>query len=337
MIRKRVWVSGALLIAAVLIIIGWEKAIKPRSEKKVEQSSKVFSGLDLNQARKLEISKGAKTDILSLRGSQWVVETEGGYQADGEAVNKALEALKKLNCATEAASGPSEFARFELARDQALQVKIYTSKAEPAAQLFIGKRGATYASSYFRKEGDDRVCLAYENLITIFDRGSDTWRDKKIMEFAPTDCKTLKIEDGVTVVWLDKDAKESKWVVMEAQSRLPAQSWAVDGICQSLSKLKTQGFPLVSAQEAGLEKPARKITATLVGGKNYTLMLGLSVKGKDNFYAKRQDLPVIFELSNWQISSLFKKKDELLEKPSPEETAPEPAPGTPPMPQVPNP
>jgi hypothetical protein len=101
---------------------------------------------------------------------------------------------------------------------------------------------------------------------------------------------------------------------LEDQTKKPAAAWAVDGICQTLSKLKTQGFPTASIQEAGLEKPTKTITVNLTGGKSFALSVGLPAKTKDNFYVKRNDQPNIFELSSWQLASLFKKKDDLTEK-----------------------
>jgi len=330
MSQKRVWISGALLLAAIILIIGWEEGLKPRTEKKASESTRVFPGFDAKLVKKIELTRGSKKDILSTRDSSWVVETEAGYQADAEGITKVLESVKKLACGTEVASGQEQFSRFDLDKDKALELKLYGGKNQVLADFYIGKRGTTYSSSYFRKEGDNKICLAYENLTTIFDRTNDTWRDKNILNFTAADCKTLKIEDGATITWLDKNLQENKWEMLEAQNKKPAASWAVDGICQTLSKLKTQAFPMVTPAEAGLEKAAKKITVTLVGGNQYTLLVGLEVKGTQNYYVKRQDQPNIFELSNWQINSLFKKKDELLEKTiegqqlPPEENAPTP-------------
>jgi hypothetical protein len=327
--RQRVWIAGSLLVIAILCIIGWEKGLKPRSEKKISESSKVFPGFEPKLVKKIELARGSKKDILSARDSNWVVESEAGYQADAEGITKALESVKKLSCGTEVASGQEQFGRFDLDKENALEVKLYGEKNKLLADFYIGKRGATYSSSYFRKEGDDRICLAYENLITIFDRTNDTWRDKNILNFSAADCKTLKIADGETVIWLDKNLQENKWEMLEAQNKKPAASWAVDGICQTLSKLKTQGFPMVSPAQAGLEKTTKKITVSLVGGNQYTLLVGLEAKDTHNYYVKREDQPNIFELSSWQINSLFKKKDELLEK-TIEETEPKDKTPTPP-------
>jgi len=341
MIRERVWVSGALLILAVLLIIGWEKGLKPRRELKQEQSSQTFSSLDPKSAKKIEISRGEKKDILSKHDNSWVVETDQGYPADGEAIDKALAAAKKLNCNQEVATGESDYPRFDLEKDKALEVKIYGGSDKPVTDFFVGKRGSTYDSSYFRKADDQKICLAYENLITSFDRTNDSWRDKNILNFTVTDCKTLTSQDGATVLWLDKDLKANKWELLEAQNRKLAATWAVDGICQTLAKLKTQGFPMTPPQDAGIQNSTKKITVTLVGGANYTLIVGSPSKGKDNYFVKREDVPAVYELTQWQVNSLFKKRDELVEKLAVEPNSQKgstaaPAPETPPVPAPPN-
>ena len=337
MIRQRVFVSGALLIVAIGLIIGYEKGYKPRSEKKREQSSQAYGNFDLKKVKRVEITRGEKKDILASVANGWVVETEANYPADSDAVDKALKAAKKLNCGSEVASGDEQLKRFDLDKEKAMEVRLLDEKSKPLADFFVGKRGPTYSSSYFRKAEDKKVCLAYENLIALFDRTNDTWRNKGIFDFNAADCKTLKIEDGSTVIWLDKQAPDNKWVLLEAQNKIPAASWAIDGICQTLAKLKTEAFPTVSLAQAGLEKPTKKVTVKLAGGNSFELQVGIQIKEKQSYYVKRLDQPNVFELSQYQVQNLFKKKEELTEKtmegqalPPPEQAPPNLPPQAPP-------
>ena len=338
MIRQRVFVSGALLIAAIGLIIGYEKGYKPRSEKKREQSSQAYGDFDLKKIKRVEITRGEKKDILAAVANGWVVETESNYPADSEAVDKALKAAKKLSCGSEVASGDEQLKRFDLDKEKAMEVRLLDEKSQPLADFYVGKRGPTYSSSYFRKAEDKKVCLAYENLIALFDRTNDTWRDKNIFSFNAADCKTLKIEDGSTVLWLDKQAPDNKWVLLDAQNKIPAAAWTVDGICQTLAKLKTEAFPTVSLAQAGLEKPTKKVIVKLAGGNSFELQVGLQIKEKQSYYVKRSDQPNIFELNQYQVQNLFKKKEELTEKtmegqalPPPEQNPPNlPPPQAPP-------
>lgn len=321
MIRRRVHVSGALLVLAIILIIGYEKGYKPRAEKKREQSGQAYGNFDVKKVKRIEITRGEKKDILAGVANGWVVETEANYPADSEAVDKALKAAMKLSCGSEVASGDDQLVRFELEKDKAMEVRLLDEKSKPLADFYVGKKGPTYSSSYFRKADDKKVCLAYENLIALFDRTSDTWRDKNIFNFNPADCKTLKIEDGATVLWLDKNAENGKWFILEAQNKIPAASWAIDGICQALSKLKTEAFPNVSYQQAGLETPKKKLIIKFAGGNNSELQVGLQVKGQQAFYVKRADQAHVFQLSQYQVEGLFKQKDELVDK-APEGQAP---------------
>jgi hypothetical protein len=324
MIKQRVYVSGVLLLIAVGLIISYEKGFKPRAEKKREQSSQTYGSFDLKKIKRVEITRGEKKEILASVANGWVVETESNYPADSDAVDKALKAAKKLNCANEVAAGDDQLSRFELEKAKALEVRLLDDKSQPIADFFVGKRGPTYSSSYFRKAEDKKVCLVNENLIALFDRTNDTWRDKGIFDFNAADCKSLKLEDGATVIWLDRNAQDNKWVLLEAQNKIPAASWAIDGICQSLSKLKTEGFPNVTPAQAGLEKPSKKVVVKLAGGNSFELDIGLAIKDKQSYYVKRLDQANIFQLGQYQVQSLLKKRDELVEKSSGGQTLPPP-------------
>jgi hypothetical protein len=332
MIKQRVFISGALMLVAIVLIIGYETGYKPRSEKKREESSQSYGNFDVKKVKRIEITRGEKKDILAGVANGWVVETEANYPADSEAVDRALKAAKKLSCGSEVASGDDQLSRFELEKGKAMEVRLLDDKSQPLADFFVGKRGTTYSSSYFRKAEDKKVCLAYENLTALFDRTNDTWRDKNIFNFNAADCKTLKIEDGATVVWLDKNASDNKWVMLEAQNKIPAGSWTVDGICQTLAKLKTEAFPNLSLAQAGLEKPTKKITVKLTGGNSFELQVGLQIKEKQAYYVKRADQPNIFQLSLYQVQNLFKKKEELTEKTMEGQALPPPEQATPNLP-----
>jgi len=313
MIQQRVWLSGSLLVLAIIAIIAYETGLKPGLEKRKEKSTLSYPKLDISRVKKIELSRENKKDLLVFSGSNWLVETENNYPADPEGVEKLLEASKALVCNEQITSSEKELERFDLTEDKALSVKLLDDKSDTLAHFYIGKRGTTYSSSYFRKAQDNTICLTFQNLITIFDRSTDTWKDKAIYRFNASDCKTLEIQDGATIFTLAKDLKENKWEILDKTGQYPARQWAVEGICQTLSKIQTQDFYQIPLKDAGLDKPKRKISLELVGDKKYTLLIGAKVKNKNYYYAKSEAQGTIFSLSEWQINSLFKKKEELIE------------------------
>ncbi len=317
--KQRVWISGGLLIVAVAAIFIYELALQPRAEKSKSASSLSFPGFNPDQVKRIEISRQAgRKDTLTRRDSGWAVENEGNFAADSEAAQKLLDTTKKLACNQEVSNTESEFDRFDLGPDKALEVKLIGDK-DTLADFFVGKRGTAYNSSYYRKADDKKVCLVFENLTTTFDRANDSWKDKGIFDFTAADCKGLQVQDGTTSYTLEKNLKENKWEFVAGKEHKPAALWAVDGICQTLSKLKTSSFPEVSLEEAGLIQPSKSVAISLVGGKNLTLLVGAKIKDKTDYYAKRPDRDTIYQLGEWQVNSLFKKQHELVEQ----EEAPE--------------
>jgi len=49
-------------------------------------------------------------------------------------------------------------------------------------------------------------------------------------------------------------------------------------------------------------------------GNNYTILVGDPLKDKEETYLKREDQPIIYAISNYTLSAIFKKRDDLVEK-----------------------
>jgi len=314
MIRLRVWISGALLLLAVVIIFSYELLLKPRAEERREKSAIVFPNFVPEKVAKIEISRGEKKDVLVKKDDKWLVESEDNYPADPDAVDKIIKQTKELTCSQVVSTSKKQFDRFDLTKEKALEVKFLDKDSKLLAHFFIGKRGPTYSSSYFRKADEAKTCLAYKNLVSSFDKTNDTWKDKAIFRFNADECKKLVLQDGNTVITLEKDFKEKKWFLVKGEEKKLAKEWVVDGICQTLSRLRTQDFPKINARRAGLNKPQKKITAFLPGEKEYTLFVGKKVKDKDQYYVQRKDWEQIFVIEDWQLNSLFKKEKDLVEE-----------------------
>lgn len=326
--RPRIWIAGGLLLIVIAVILVNKFALQPGAEKRKTESALSFPGFNSDQVKRIEISREERKDVLIKNDNNWAVENEGNFPADPEGVQKLLEAAQKLTCNQEVSSSEKELSRFDLTKDQALEVKMIGGQ-ETLANLYVGKRGTSYTSSYFRKADENKICLTYQNLTSVFDRTNDSWKDKSIFSFTAEDCKALQIQDGATSYFLEKDLKNSKWELVIGKARKPATAWAVDGICQTLSKLKTQAFPSGPFAETGLLQSKKSISIDLVGGKSFTLLIGAKLKDKSDYYVQRKDKDILYQLSEWQVTGLFKSQNELLEKEiesGPPENPPPPSP-----------
>ena len=310
--RQRVWISGSLLILAILAILIYEKVIQPRAEERREKSAIVFPDFNPEQIARIEISrKDKRKDVLVKKDSKWLVESEDNYPADPEALEKIFTDTKELTCAQVISTSKNQLVRFELTPEKALEVKFLDKDSKPVAHFYIGKRGPTYSSSYFRKADEEKTCLAYKNLISSFDKTNDTWRDKAIFRFNSGECQKLSLQEGDSLLVLEKDFQKDEWYILEGEEKEPAKKWAVDGICQTLSNLKTQDFPKVDLKKTGLTKPGKRAVITLAGGRELTLLVGKKVPDTSRYYVKRAEQDTIYTLSEWQINSIFKKKKDL--------------------------
>lgn len=145
---------------------------------------------------------------------------------------------------------------------------------------------------------------------TGLDKGLEDFRNKKLFDFGFVDPERVEIHDGPKSYLLTRSG--SDWW----SSGTKMDPGTVSALIDKIRDLSAVKFP-----EVGFASPVIDLTVTSDGGKRMEKVL--LAKNGDNYEAKRENEPPLYELTASSISELQKSAADLKPAPAP---APPPAP-----------
>lgn len=334
--KKSIFTLLGILIALILVALLVENLGK-RDEKKVEEESVLFPEFDAGRVSSIELKTKERKVILNKEGDKWLVATADNYPADQEAVQKMLDTAKELKSSLTASKSADKHAQFEVDEVNAVGVAMLGEReGDVEAQLYVGKMGADYMSTYIRKADQDTILLANGYLKSVFDKGVRGWRDRTIFDFEADQVQKLTLlsqENGEIVV---EAKQEGGWQIISPEIS-PAKDDEMDSILQEVSKLSADDFaekkepaekandeaeeeqPSDPIKEYKLDDPQSQITVDLKDGTARILLVG-DLSGQQH-YVMREGKDTIFMLSKSKLDRIFKKLEDL--KAEPEEVTPD--------------
>lgn len=123
---------------------------------------------------------------------------------------------------------------------------------------------------------------------------------------------TIKKESGVT----ELQQKDGKWT-MTQPAPLPLNGYSPASWVDSLNgatKEKTVNANPSDLAQFGLDKPKQEFTVTLTNGTTHKLMIGNALPVPGFSYAKVDNSPEVFQLSDDKVKSLAKEPIDFMEK-----------------------
>jgi len=150
------------LIVLIVIFIFWQN---PLDHKTSNGNTEEISTANLDNAQKIEISKGDRTTILQKENDKWLVSTENNAEANLDYINKLITALKDVKQGTIVSQNKDKLPTFELAEGQFTKIKLSDSSNNILLELLVGKMGPAYTQTYIKKPNSDNVLLINQNLL----------------------------------------------------------------------------------------------------------------------------------------------------------------------------
>ena len=254
------------------------------------ESDKV-SGIELT-AKKQTIAFGRSKD-------QWQIVRPKPLRADGSQVEELLRTLRDAKMDL---SGSEDDKKVSTAFGSGtLFATAKVTDVSGAQELQVRKNKDDY---YGKSSVVPGVFKLSSGTGTGLDKGLDDFRNKKLFDFGFADPEKVEIHDGAKSYFLTHSGGD--WWSNGTKIDAGTVSALIDKI-RDLSAVK---FP-----EAGFASPLIDLTVTSDGGKRVEKVL-LSKNG-DNYEAKRENEPALYELNASSVSELQKSAAGLKLAPAP--------------------
>lgn len=276
-----------------------DKGTKDLREKRLLTfDSDKLSRLDLD-TKKQQIEFGRNKD-------QWQIVKPKPLRADD---SKVQELIRKLSDARMDLSGTDEDAK-KAAAAFASGTEVAKAQVTDAAgtqTLDVRKNKDDY---YAKSSAVEGVYKVGSDVGQALDKTVDDFRNKKLFDFGFSDPDKIAFRDDTKTYYLTKGGQD--WWLPDGKKAdaIPAETYLEKVRDLSASKFVDSGFT----------SAAMELTVTSGGGKNVEKVL--IAKNGDQYVAKRENEPALYELDGAAVKDLEKAAADL--KPAPE-PKPEPA------------
>jgi len=254
---------------------------------------------DSDKVSRIELNAKKQTIAFGRSKDQWQIVRPKPFRADRSQVEELLRTLRDTKMdlsasederkATAAFSSGTPLATARVADasgTQELQVRKnkgdYYAKSSPVAGIYKISSGTGPG----------------------LDKGLDDFRNKKLFDFGFTDPDKIELHDGSKSYLLTRGG--SDWLSGGAKM----DPGTVSALIDKIRDLSASKFP-----ENGFTAAALELNVTSDGGKRVERVL-ISKNG-DNFVAKRQDEPALYELNASAVTELQKSAADLKPAPPP--------------------
>jgi hypothetical protein len=292
-----------ILIVFTVLVVLFEKPFEDRSRKLREDAGPLFSELQIDEVKKLQVKRAADTGVtLIKRDNDWFVVGEEEYPADPVLVEEAVGKIQRIQKINLASKKKGKHALFEVAEGMATEVLLFGPKEKEIAHLYIGKSGPDLFSTYIRRADSDEVYLLEEHLKGQFEREVNNWRDKRIFDFNAGGATALRIVKEEETIVLSKDTEEN-WHLEAPVSSL-AEKAEVENVLRAFSSLRAADFAAKEEiGESGIDNPTHRISVELKDGQKKTLLVG-NLKGEHQYFAKNEEKKYIYVMYKSTLENL---------------------------------
>jgi hypothetical protein len=250
-------------------------------------------------AKKQDIEFGRNKD-------QWQIVKPGPYRAEDFQVEELLRKIKdaKMDLSGSADDAKKAVAAFNSGTAVATVKVTDTSGTQ---ELQVRKAKDTYYAKSSAVEGVFKVA---NDLGTGLDKSVDDFRTKKLFDFGYADPNKVELHDGAKAYFLTKGGED--WWSGDGKKM---DSSTVESLISRIRDLSASKFV-----DSGFTTSIFDVTVTSNDGKRVEKVL-ISKSG-DQFIAKRENEPALYQLDSSAVTDLQKAATELKQAPEPKPAAP---------------
>lgn len=258
---------------------------------------------DSDKVSSIELTAKKQSIAFGRSKDQWQIVKPKPFRADGSQVEDLLRTLRDTKMDL---SGSEDDKKVSAAFGSgAFFATAKVTDTSGTQELQVRKNKDDYYAKSTAVEGIYKIPSGTG---TGLDKGLDDFRNKKLFDFGFADPEQVELHDGRKSYFLTRSGSDwwSNGTKMDAGT--------VSALIDKIRDLAASKFP-----ETGFSAPVMDLTVTSDGGKRVEKVL-LS-KNSNNYTAKRENEPALYEMNVSSVSELQKSAADL--KPAP---APAPAP-----------
>jgi len=247
----------------------------------------------------IELTAKKQTIAFGRSKDQWQIVRPRPFRADGPQVEELLRTLRDAKMDL---SGSEDDKKLQAAfASGTLLVTAKVMDVSGAQELQVRKNKDDY---YAKSSAVTGVYKVSTGTGTGLEKGLDDFRNKKLFDFAFADPEKIELHAGPKSYFLTRSGGDwwSNGTKMDPGT--------VSAFIDKIRDLSASKFP-----ESGFATPVMDLTVTSDGGKRVEKVL-LSKNG-DNYEAKRENEPTLYELNASSVSELQNSAAELKPAPAP--------------------
>jgi hypothetical protein len=164
--------------------------------------------------------------------------------------------------------------------------------------------GAKTDTYYAKSSAVDGVHKIDADIAQALDKGLDDFRNKKLFDFGYSDPNKIELHSGSKAWFLTRNG-EDWW-----QNGKKMDSGSAQSVVSKLRDLGATSFP-----SSGFSSPTIEATVTSNDGKRSEKVL--IAKSGNNYIARRENEPVLYQLESSSVDGLLKAADDLKPAPPP--------------------
>lgn len=253
----------------------------------------------------IELTAKKQTIAFGRSKDQWQIVRPRPLRADGSQVEELLRTLRDAKMDLSASEEDKKVSAAFGSGTLFASAKV--TDVSGTQELQVRKNKDDY---YAKSSVVPGVFKLSSGTGTGLDKGLEDFRNKKLFDFGFADPEKVEIHDGPKSYLLARSG--SDWW----SSGTKMDPGTVSALIDKIRDLSAVKFP-----EVGFASPVIDLTVTSDGGKRMEKVL--LAKNGDNYEAKRENEPPLYELTASSISELQKSAADLKPAPAP---APPPAP-----------
>jgi uncharacterized protein DUF4340 len=281
----------------VFIIASYHKSSLDKTTNDLRD--KKLLTFDSEKLSRMELTAKKATIEFGRNKDQWQILKPKPLRADQSSVEDLVRSLRDVKMELSASDDEKKSASAFSSGTPVATVKL--TDVAGTQELEVRKKKDDY---YAKSSAVAGIYKVLSSVGTSMDKSLDDFRNKKLFDFGYADPDKVEIRDGAKSYLLTRSGSDwwSNGTKMDESSVI-----TLVGDIRDLSATK---FP-----ESGFATPSLDITVTSDSGKRVEKVL--IAKNGDNYIAKRENEPAVYELSAFSVTDLQKAASDLKPAPPP--------------------